>query len=94
MMFKSLRNRMSLALILVVSHIALSAHSFEIHNPAEFTQCELCVAQDKDEGDILHVDSDIPESSNYHVAATSVFAPALSTQHYPAWTQRAPPLFN
>ena len=93
-MIKSKRNRLMFALILVISHVALSAHGFEDHNSVELVQCELCVAQGSSDGALVSVDSCLQEALAYKVFISAQKAPAVAASHYPAWTQRAPPALN
>ena len=94
MMINSARRRLIFALILVISHIALTAHGMESHNRAEFTQCEYCVAQGGSDCAPAAYSYTVLTTAQ-HIEFPTLQSPAVFTAEiYPAWSGRAPPIMN
>ena len=91
-MFDFTSRRLLLALILLISHLAVTAHSSEQHKVTDNIQCELCVGQGSADS-LLHVQETWFRAPAFYTDFSVVETPATITDcTHPAWTSRAPPL--
>ena len=91
MMFELTSRRVLLALIFLISNLAVTAHGFEIHKVADNSQCEFCVAQGSGDS-LLHVHETWSRVRAFFADFSGVETPATITDcTHPAWTSRAPP---
>lgn len=81
-----------LALILVISHMALTVHVFASHSPSELSQCELCVVQGSSDAALTSAENYLRVSNQPGTVVVSLAEASLTAVPHPAWTQRAPPI--
>jgi hypothetical protein len=80
-----------LALMLVVSHVALISH-VTAHFEPQLGQCELCVSQGQLLTAITSPDHGIPFDSGFGILQFDSPQCAIPVQHRIAFRQRAPPV--
>ena len=80
-----------LALMLVVSHVALMSH-VTAHFEPQLEQCELCVSQAQLFTAILSSDHGVPVDQGITDSHFNTPQREISACHYLAYHQRAPPI--